>query len=178
MKLPNQKGFAHLILIIIVIGVLAAAGGLWYFQQSSKQTRDDLGCWPPSCSLIPDPGKQLCTDWKAGKEVAWPDCSFMASFPKCQQLCESEKKNNPQQANTVFDPNSSSSEPPAGSESFVMSMKEVPPACITGDEDHRAQLVYARPQDTGDRYDEMAPKIRKWIAQGNSIINDEAKSST
>lgn len=62
-----------------------------------KTERDDFGCWPPSCSLIPDAqGKQMCEDWKAGKEIQWFDCSAMAAFPKCVKLCESEKENNPQ----------------------------------------------------------------------------------
>ncbi|HLD07025.1 MAG TPA: hypothetical protein VJC16_05860 [Candidatus Nanoarchaeia archaeon] len=148
------------------------------------QPRDDLGCWPPSCSFIPDlQGKQLCEDWKAGKEIQWFDCSFMAAFPNCVKLCEFEKKNNPQ-ANAGADTYSvtvnlpgSESQPNTGpdSTSYASQLKEVPPFCVTGDEDHRAQLVYARPQDASDRYDLLAPKIRKWAGQGNGIVNAEAK---
>jgi len=55
--------------------------------------RDDLGCWPPSCSVIPDPKSiQTCTDWKAGKQVAWPSCSYFSGQPACQKLCEAETK--------------------------------------------------------------------------------------
>ena len=56
--------------------------------------RDDFGCWPPSCSVIPDPqGQQQCVDWKAGKPVQWPpDCNFFSQYPGCKKLCEFEKK--------------------------------------------------------------------------------------
>jgi len=58
-----------------------------------KQTKDDFGCWPPSCSVIPDTqGKQTCEDWKAGKQVQWQDCSYFSGQPACIKLCESEKK--------------------------------------------------------------------------------------
>ncbi|MEK7074371.1 MAG: hypothetical protein AAB968_01240, partial [Patescibacteria group bacterium] len=122
----NQKGFSQLILLVIVgIALVASGGGVWYYQQSANQkqsdpeaqgptsktsARDDFGCWPPSCSIIPDPqGKQLCEDWKAGKEVQWFDCSMMADFPKCVKLCEAEKKNNPQGLQNF--PNSNSQQP-------------------------------------------------------------------
>lgn len=64
--------------------------------QSPKQTtpnqRDDFGCFPPSCSYIPDPsGQQICEDWKSDKQVAWPsDCSYFSGQPACQKLCEFE----------------------------------------------------------------------------------------
>ena len=139
-------------------------------QQSSE--RDDFGCFS-SCKYFPEGSpRQMCEDWKAGKQVKWPDCSYMSEFPACFKLCEFEKT---KQTTTFIDPNSPQFQPNAGFDSFVISLKEVPPACITDSEDQRAQLVYARPQDASDRYDEMAPKMRKWIAQGNSIINDEAK---
>ena len=67
-------------------------------EQQIKQTqqvkqKDDFGCWPPSCSFIPDAqGKQMCEDWKAGKQVQWPpDCSMMQYGP-CIKLCEFEKQ--------------------------------------------------------------------------------------
>lgn len=59
--------------------------------------RDDLGCWPPSCSVIPDPqGKQACIDWKAGKTIQWPGCGYYSGQPACQKLCEAETKTNAQ----------------------------------------------------------------------------------
>ena len=65
-------------------------------EQTKQQTegRDDLGCWPPSCSTIPDSlGRQACMDWKAGKAVQWPpDCKYLSAQPVCVKLCESEKK--------------------------------------------------------------------------------------
>ena len=61
--------------------------------QQSK-AKDDFGCWPPSCSVIPDPqGKKSCEDWKAGKPVTWPpSCSYFSGQPACQKLCEAETK--------------------------------------------------------------------------------------
>src|SRR3989344_9589440 len=63
----------------------------------SETERDDFGCWPPSCSVIPDPqGKQTCEDWKAGKAIQWQsDCNSLSAQPACVKLCEFEKKNNP-----------------------------------------------------------------------------------
>ena len=63
-----------------------------------KQTvRDDFGCWPPSCSYIPDSsGRQNCEDWKAGKPVQWPtDCNYFSGQPPCQKLCEFETSSAP-----------------------------------------------------------------------------------
>src|SRR3989344_1465078 len=57
-------------------------------EQSTK--RDDFGCWPSSCSIIPDPqGQQQCVDWKAGKTIQWGDC-YLSGQPACTQLCEFE----------------------------------------------------------------------------------------
>ena len=60
-----------------------------------KQTGEDFGCFY-SCTYFPEGyPKQICEDWKAGKEVQWPpDCKLMQYGP-CIKLCESEKKNNP-----------------------------------------------------------------------------------
>lgn len=51
---------------------------------------DDMGCFPPSCALIPDEkGRKLCEDWKNGI-VVWPvDCSTVGSTA-CTALCESD----------------------------------------------------------------------------------------
>ena len=61
---------------------------------SKTSARDDLGCFPPSCSVIPDPqGKQICLDWKANKSVTWPSsCGYFSGQPACQKLCEAETK--------------------------------------------------------------------------------------
>ena len=62
-------------------------------KTTSETERDDFGCWPPSCSFIPDAqGQQLCTDWKAGKQVQWQDCNYFSNQPACVKLCEFEKK--------------------------------------------------------------------------------------
>ncbi len=61
--------------------------------EGTPAERDDFGCWPSSCSLIPnDFGKNMCEDWKAGKKVQWPDCSLFSDHPPCFKLCEFEKK--------------------------------------------------------------------------------------
>src|SRR3989344_2311842 len=121
----------------------------------------------------------MCEDWKADRPVKWPDCSFLSSFPKCHKLCEFEKKNNPQAGTSEFtplnQPGSDQTNMGPDSTSYASQLKDVPPFCVAGDEDHRAQLVYARPQDASDRYDLLAPKIRKWAGQGNGIVNAEAK---
>lgn len=89
----KQKGFAHLILIAVVGIIVAAIAGFLYLNKPSKPSQsNDFGCWPPSCSLIPDSqGKKMCEDWKEGKVVEWPECSFFSGQPACQKLCESEK---------------------------------------------------------------------------------------
>lgn len=86
-----RKKFFLIVLLLAVIFIASCAPkGV---SEEKPAERDDFGCWPPSCSLIPDSqGKQMCEDWKAGKEIQWFDCSAMAAFPKCVKLCEFEKK--------------------------------------------------------------------------------------
>ncbi len=70
-----------------------------------KPTRDDFGCFY-SCDFFPEGSKQMCEDWKAGKQVQWPsDCSMMQYGP-CIKLCEVEKKNNPQASQNFSNNNS------------------------------------------------------------------------
>ncbi len=70
-----------------------------------KQAREDFGCFY-SCDFFPAGSKQMCEDWKAGKQVQWPpDCKMMQYGP-CIQLCEFEKQNNPQEAQNFTDNNS------------------------------------------------------------------------
>ncbi|HLC64823.1 MAG TPA: hypothetical protein VJI46_01725 [Candidatus Nanoarchaeia archaeon] len=189
MKFKNL--FLFLILFIIMIFLFSCAPqqqkpetiGIEKTSPSEiKQTKDDFGCWPPSCSVIPDAfSKQMCEDWKAGKQVNWYDCSMMAAFPNCVKLCEFEMKNNPQaDKGSDWTPFSQSGSEPQinngpDSTSYASQLKDVPPFCVNDDKDHRAQLIYARPQDASDRYDLLAPKIRKWAGQGNGIVNAEAK---
>lgn len=98
MKLPkSQKGLSPLIAILLVVLVALAVGGYFFTQKGSslpgQNQRNDFGCWPPSCSMISDSqGKQMCEDWKAGKNVQWPDCSIFSGQPNCKNLCESEKQ--------------------------------------------------------------------------------------
>lgn len=70
-----------------------------------KQTREDFGCFY-SCDFFPEGSKQMCEDWKAGRQVQWPpDCKMMQYGP-CIQLCEFEKKNNPQASQNFPENNS------------------------------------------------------------------------
>src|SRR3989338_3231040 len=114
--------FAALLLLSILIGCAAPSSEDKKIESNITETistsdninnggtqgtneQNDLGCWPPSCSAIPDSqGKQACMDWKAGKAIQWPpDCTSLQST--CVKLCESEKKagtqsNSPQTTGT------------------------------------------------------------------------------
>src|SRR3989344_4131260 len=61
-------------------------------EQEKITERDDFGCFS-SCKYFPEGSpRQMCEDWKAGKNVSWPeDCNQMQYGP-CAQLCEAEKK--------------------------------------------------------------------------------------
>lgn len=95
--------------IFIVLGILVALLALmfifkicppsgpwpmppWCEDGTVGTLKNDFGCWPPSCSFIPDEkGRQLCEDWKTGKQVTWPsDCAAMP-FEGCKKLCEYER---------------------------------------------------------------------------------------
>ena len=183
-----MKHTNYLIMLLLVAIIFIAscapkpAGEVPAVEKEQIEERDDFGCFS-SCKYFPEGSpRQMCEDWKAGRQVQWPDCSFMSGFPACMKLCEFEKKNNPQaDTGTDWSPfsNQSGSESKIDmgpdSTSYASQLKEVPPFCVNGDEDRRAQLVYARPHDASDRYDLLAPKMRKWAGQGNGIINAEAK---
>src|SRR3989338_1023873 len=103
LRAQGKQGFSQIILMVIIGVVLVIGGGwFWYYQQSTNQgdvasvnKRDDFGCFSSSCKYFPEGSpKQMCDDWKADRQVKWPDCSFLSSFPKCHKLCEFEKKNN------------------------------------------------------------------------------------
>lgn len=72
--------------------VSAPAGQANQQATSKTSTQSDFGCFPPSCSVIPDAqGKKYCEDWKAGKKISWPpSCDYFSSQPNCQKLCEAE----------------------------------------------------------------------------------------
>lgn len=60
-------------------------------KTAQEKTRDDFGCFS-SCKYFPEGSKQMCEDWKAGKQVQWTsDCSMMQYGP-CIKLCEFEKE--------------------------------------------------------------------------------------
>jgi hypothetical protein len=70
------------------LGIKSSSQG----TQGQPSERDDFGCFY-SCKYFPEGSpKQMCEDWKAGKQVQWPpDCSMMQYGP-CIKLCEFEKK--------------------------------------------------------------------------------------
>ena len=90
----KMKPENYLFLTVLLVSVILVSGCASQTPTSTANSRNDFGCWPPSCSYISDPqGKQICEDWKAGKSVQWPDCSSFTQYPNCQKLCESEKQN-------------------------------------------------------------------------------------
>ncbi|HLD07026.1 MAG TPA: hypothetical protein VJC16_05865, partial [Candidatus Nanoarchaeia archaeon] len=78
-----------------------------------RSERNDFGCWPPSCSVIPDPqGEKNCEDWKAGRPVAWPsDCGYFAGQPACRKLCGAETSSAPVEQQEVPEQQPQSSSP-------------------------------------------------------------------
>lgn len=48
------------------------------------------------------------------------------------------------------------------------------PSC-TDATDYHAKLIYARPKDSSNRYQEMAPKFKNWFGSADGILNEEAK---
>lgn len=150
-------------------------------ETAPKAERDDFGCWPPFCSVLKDPyGKQLCEDWKAGREVTWPqDCTYAQTAP-CIKLCEADNKRMNNAPSTPV-PSGFPAFPGAGSgaafpnpsqmspEDFMFHTTQ--PVCA---DDHYAQLIYAHPSGAPDAFAENAETLRKWIAQANGIVNAEA----
>jgi hypothetical protein len=61
-------------------------------SSSGNVVRDDLGCFPPSCDLIPDEAaKIMCEQYKAGMEIwNWPDDCTLMPMANCVKLCNAE----------------------------------------------------------------------------------------
>lgn len=59
---------------------------------SVSSVRDDFGCFPPSCSMIPKGGVQeMCNDWRSGKDIDWGtmDCETAKGITEnCKKLCQ------------------------------------------------------------------------------------------
>lgn len=168
--------------ILLIIGIIMVSCAPKGISEEKTAKRDDFGCWPPSCSLIPDSfGKQMCEDWKAGKQIQWFDCSMMAAFPKCVKLCEFEK-NNSENVQQDF-PTIPSNQMPTGgqmppspsgsSTEFLFHTRT--PVCVDAAKDYHAQLAYVRPSDAPDRYTEKSAQMKTWIAQANGIVNNNAE---
>ena len=105
-----MKPKIYLIMLIIAIIFLASCTpkpvGEVPAVEKEISERDDFGCFS-SCKYFPEGSpKQMCEDWKAGRNVMWPDCNTFSGYPACQKLCEFEKKNNPQASQNFPDSNS------------------------------------------------------------------------
>ena len=92
---------AGMLLILQACGVCPPAGpwpqplGCGGSAGAPAQTvRDDNGCFPPSCDLVPaGPARIMCQQFKAGQDVwDWPrDCTLLPTNA-CSQLCSSESQ--------------------------------------------------------------------------------------
>ncbi len=80
-----------LILALVIIAVVFISGCA---QQGGQSAKNDFGCFPPSCSMIPNANMQkFCEDWRAGKQVTWStDCSSLP-IDGCKKLCKFETEN-------------------------------------------------------------------------------------
>ncbi|MBI2668881.1 hypothetical protein HYX14_03490 [Candidatus Woesearchaeota archaeon] len=183
-RLFFEKLFWIIVLAIILLGCVTVKKSIGENATATTPTPDNFGCSPPpSCDSMNDPfARQFCEDWRAGKDV-WstiPDCSFMAT-EGCRKLCQEKTKGKTKQMSSI-----PSGQLPAGMPN-VPSMDDVPqmpsssdllfhprkPFCIETD-DYRAQLVYVRPADAPDRYDEISKNLKQWMPQANGIVNNEA----
>ncbi|MBI4144633.1 hypothetical protein HY493_00310 [Candidatus Woesearchaeota archaeon] len=170
---------AGIILLLVVLTGCFSRTAQQLTAPAQPAARDEFGCFPPSCADVPDLyGKRACEEWQAGKEVSWPqDCAY-AQTDACIKFCESDKK----RLNKTSMPVPSGFPAfPGGSGSAFPDMSKMspedfmfhttPPVCA---DDHYAQLIYARPSGTPDRFVENAATLRTWIAQANGIVNAEA----
>ena len=182
--------FKTFLMLLILLMILAAGCSQTTPQQSSQlagtapsaektkfnnqQTtaKDDFGCFY-SCDYFPAGlPKQMCSDWKAGKQVQWPpDCKAMQYEP-CIKLCESEKKKTNQTAFVQPDYKNFNAQIPSSPADFLYHTRS--PFCINIKEDYGALIIYVRPSDVEDTYEITAPKLKKWIANANGILNTEA----
>ena len=90
-----MKHKIYLILLIAVIFISSCAPkteGEIPGTEKEQEERDDLGCFY-SCKYFPEGNpRQMCEDWKAGKQVFWPDDCSQMQYGPCVKLCEAEKK--------------------------------------------------------------------------------------
>src|SRR3989344_1189059 len=114
--------------------------------QEQLSGRDDFGCFY-SCTYFPEGyPKQMCEDWKAGKEVQWtPDCKLMQYGP-CIQFCESEKKNNPL---TKSLENGSGQQQQDSNQNQQQQELEIPTGVPASDPEAGSVYIYIADFDTG-----------------------------
>lgn len=134
--------------------------------------RNDFGCFY-SCDFFPEGyPKQMCEDWNGGKQVYWPDDCTVMQYEPCIRLCEHEKNSTKKITSSIPTnvPPSVAGFPQSPTDFFYHTRT---PACAD-QSDHNGQLIYARPSDAPDRYIEIAPKLKQWIANANGLVNAEA----
>lgn len=99
---------------LLLFSIIFVAGCVSQLPAGTKEQakRDDFGCFY-SCDYFPAGyAKQMCEDWKAGKNISWPaDCSLMVSN-QCVKLCEVEARN---KTTAAVQPNYSNFTPPGSS---------------------------------------------------------------
>jgi len=93
-----KSKISFVILALAIVAVIFISGCV---QQGDK---NDFGCFPPSCSMIPDAtARQFCEDWETGKQVTWPaDCSSLP-LEGCKKLCENEKTSQQVPTEVIYD---------------------------------------------------------------------------
>jgi hypothetical protein len=73
-----------------IIGIFLIAVAALLSSCSALGKTDEFGCFPPSCSMIPQVNaRKTCEDWTAGLFVWHGDCKNAGS-PACTQLCEQD----------------------------------------------------------------------------------------
>lgn len=76
---------------VICISMVLLLGILFISACSGSGKTDEFGCFPSSCSIIPqENARKVCEDWVAGKYVWSGDCKDAGSSA-CTSLCEHDK---------------------------------------------------------------------------------------
>ncbi len=183
-----MKSPKYVVFVFVVVGLILTSGcdllkksqGSVKKQSAIKEESsaietakmEDFGCFY-SCDFFPEGyPKQMCEDWKAGKQIYWPDDCSVMQYEPCIRLCEYEKNSTKKTTLIPSDMPSYDINFPQSPADFLFHTQN--PVCV-GRDDYHAQLVYARPSDGKDRYQEISKTLKKWIANANGIVNNEAK---
>ena len=147
----------------------------------------------PDCSFMTTEGcKKLCEEKTKGRTNQMPsmpsgqmpsgmpsmgDFPNPSDYPNMDEMMKSMMQkgipNMPAGQTPPAMPSPDGMNPGAQSGSFSL-FPSKQPVCVNAD-DYHAQLIYARTSNAKDRYEEKAPILRKWLANGNGIVNNEAQ---